>query len=71
MNSLATVLEEWSRVPFAPGKRRCRELDVRGRHRVERQKPTLGYPEYVWQYLLGKTIVEVVGLAYAHSHLAQ
>src|SRR6218665_3606139 len=34
-----------------------------GRRPVERQKPTLGYPEYVWQWLLGKKIVAIVAYA--------
>src|SRR6218665_1664293 len=49
VNSATTVLEKRSRAPFAPGKRRFRVLDAQVHHPVERQNPTLGFSEYVWQ----------------------
>jgi len=47
VNSTATVLEEWSRAPITPGKRRWLVLDAPVHRPVERQNPTLGYPEYI------------------------
>jgi len=35
-------------------------FDAPEHHPLERQNPTLGYPEYVWQQLLGKKIVVIV-----------
>src|SRR6218665_385901 len=49
VNSATTVLEKQSQAPFAPGKRRCRVLDAPVHRPVERQNPTLGFSEYVWQ----------------------
>jgi len=43
------VLEERSQTPFAPGKRRYRVLDTPVHPPVERQNPTPGFSEYVWQ----------------------
>src|SRR6218665_351911 len=48
-NSATTVLEKRCQAPFAPGKRRCRVLDAPVHRPVERQNPTLGFSEYIWQ----------------------
>src|SRR6218665_346027 len=66
MNSAATLLEKRSLAPFDPGKRRCCVLDAPVHRPVERQNPTPGYPEYGWQWLLGKKIVAIVGLCPIH-----
>src|SRR6218665_596415 len=47
VNSAAIVLEKLSLAPFAPGKRQCRVLDAPVHRPVDRQNPTLVYPEYV------------------------
>src|SRR6218665_2878241 len=49
VNSASIELEKRCQAPFAPGKRRCRVLDAPVHRPVERQNPTLGFSEYVWQ----------------------
>ena len=66
MNSAATEFEEWSRASLAPGKRLCRVLDARGTILLEDKKIALGYPAYVWRYLLGKKVVAIVGICPIH-----
>src|SRR6218665_2212975 len=50
VNSATTVLEKRNHAPFAPGKQRwCRVLDAPGHRPVQRQNPTLGFCECVWE----------------------
>jgi len=46
VNTSATLLEEWSQVPLS---QESDGITCSMRRPVERQKPTLGYLEYVWQ----------------------
>ena len=64
---MATVLDRWSRASLAPGKRQVsRAWCVGALSCWNYNKLALGYPAYVWRYLLGKKVVVIVGLCPIH-----